>query len=76
VLDVVTDYGMGGGWGVWKTWLFWPFHIPRLGILMVASPLGEFALEMHNRVYIVGEVAGAALLLWDYSRARFRKDST
>ena len=43
---------------------------------MVASPLGEFALEMHNRVYIVGEVAGAALLLWDYSRARFRKDST
>ena len=75
VLDVVTDYGMGGGWGVWKTWLFWPFNIPRLGILTVGSPLSEFALEMHNRVYIAGEVIGAALLLWDFARSRSRRGS-
>ena len=24
VLDVVTDYGRGGGFGVWERWLFWP----------------------------------------------------
>ena len=76
VLDVVTDYGMGGGWGVWKSWLFWPFEIPRLGILMVGSPLGEFALELHSRVYIAGEVIGVALLLWDFARSRLRKHST
>jgi len=39
VLDILTDKGMGGGWGVWKSWLFWPFEIPRIGILDVASPV-------------------------------------
>ena len=74
VLDVVTDFGMGGGLGVWKSWLFWPFQVPRLGILMVASPLGELAGEMENGVYIAGEVIGGALLLWDFARTRFGKD--
>jgi hypothetical protein len=69
-LDVVTDAGLGGGWGVWKSWLFWPFEIPRIGILMVASPLHDFAVEMQSTVYIVGEVTGAALLLWDFARNR------
>jgi membrane-bound metal-dependent hydrolase YbcI (DUF457 family) len=69
VLDVVTDYGMRGGWGVWKSWLFWPFHIPRLGILMI-SPMQELALEMQNTVYIAGELIGVALLLWDLARDR------
>ncbi len=75
VLDVVTDYGIGSGWGVWKSWLFWPFHIPRLGILMVGSPLIELALEVHNRVYIAGELIGAAVLLWDFARSRSRRGS-
>ncbi|HKN54297.1 MAG TPA: metal-dependent hydrolase [Amycolatopsis sp.] len=73
VLDVVTDYGMGGGWGVWKSWLFWPFHIPRLGILMI-PPMQELAFEMQNRVYIAGELIGAALLLWDFAKSRLRRD--
>jgi hypothetical protein len=72
VLDVITDYGVGGGWGVWKRWLFWPFEVPRLGILMVASPLGELASEIHYRVYVVGELVGFALLIVDFVRSRLR----
>jgi len=67
-LDVVTDAGMGSGWGVWKSWLFWPFELPDLHVLMVASPLRELAQEMEKTVYIAGEVIGAALLLWDLVR--------
>jgi hypothetical protein len=73
VLDIVTDKGLGGGWGVWKSWLFWPFEIPRIGILMVASPLQELAYELQSRVYIAGEVIGAALLLWDFARNRSKR---
>ena len=73
LLDVITDKGMGGGWGVWKSWLFWPFEIPRLGILMVASPLHELALELHSTVYITGEIIGAALLLWELIRSQRRR---
>ena len=72
-LDVVTDAGMGGGWGVWKSWLFWPFEIPRIGILMVSSPFQDLAFEMGSTVYIVGEVIGAALLLWDFARSRSKR---
>jgi len=75
VLDVISDAGKGGGLGVWKSWLFWPFEVPRLGILTVVSPLRELALELHSGVYIAGEVMGAALLLWDVARARRPKAS-
>jgi hypothetical protein len=44
-----------------KIWLFWPLEVPGLGILMVASPLPELALELHSTVYIAGEIIGAAL---------------
>ena len=70
VLDVLTDYGMGFGWGVWKSWLLWPFEIPRIGILMVGTPMQELTAEMENAVYIAGEVAGALLLIWDFGRYR------
>jgi hypothetical protein len=70
VLDILTDKGMGGGWGVWKSWLFWPFEVPRIGILMVASPLHELALELQSTVYLAGEMLGAALLIWDFARNR------
>lgn len=73
VLDVLTDYGMGGGWGVWKSWLVWPFEIPRIGILMVGSPLSEFSVELQSGVYIAGELIGAALLLWDFARFRSKR---
>ena len=74
VLDVITDKGLGGGWGVWKSWLFWPFEIPRLGILMVAaSPLQGLAYELHSGVYIAGEIIGAVLLLWDLVRTGRRR---
>jgi len=73
--DVIADAGKGGGLGVWKSWLFWPFEIPRLGILTVASPLHELAMELHSGVYIAGEIMGAALLLWDVARARRPKAS-
>src|SRR5207245_9235030 len=53
--------------------LFWPFEVPRLGILMVASPLHELALELHSTVYIAGESIGATLLLWDLIRSRRRQ---
>jgi len=75
LLDVIADAGKGGGLGVWKSWLFWPFEIPRLGILTVASPLHELAMELHSGVYIAGEIMGAALLLWDVARARRPKAS-
>jgi membrane-bound metal-dependent hydrolase YbcI (DUF457 family) len=75
VLDVITDYVMGGGWGVWKGWLFWPFQVPRLReLVMVGSALGELAGDLKYRVYIAGEVVGALLLLWDYARNRFGRD--
>jgi hypothetical protein len=75
VLDVVADAGKGGGLGVWKSWLFWPFELPDLHVLMVASsPLRELASEINSAVYLGGEVVGALLLLWDWSRNR-SKDS-
>jgi len=73
LLDVITDKGLIRRWGVWKSWLFWPFEVPRLGILMVASPLHELALELHSTVYIAGESIGATLLLWDLIRSRRRQ---
>jgi len=61
---------------VWKSWLFWPFEIPRIGILMVASPVHELAMELQSGVYIAGEVIGGALLLWDWARNRSKQHST
>jgi len=73
-LDVLTDAGMGGGWGVWKNWLFWPFELPRLRTLVTASTaFQDLAFEMGSAVYIVGEVVGAALLLWDFARYRSKR---
>jgi hypothetical protein len=72
VLDIVTDAGLGFGWGIWKSWLFWPLEIPRIGILMV-SPLQELAQELQARIYIVGELTGAVLLLWDLARYRSKR---
>jgi hypothetical protein len=72
-LDVVTDAGMGGGWGVWKSWLFWPFEIPHIGILMVGSPVQDLAMELHSRFYFAGELVGAALLFWDLARNRSKR---
>jgi hypothetical protein len=72
VLDVVSDAGVGFGLGGWKSWLFWPFAIPRLRNLMAASPVHEFAWGFETRMYIASEVIGAALLAWDYVRKRAR----
>lgn len=76
VLDIVTDWGRGGGWGVWERWLFWPLAIPRLHLLalgvMGVSPLQELGTELHIRVNLAGELLGAALLLWDFAKARRR----
>jgi LexA-binding, inner membrane-associated putative hydrolase len=73
VLDILTDKGMGGGWGVWKSWLFWPFEIPDLGILMVTAPLHEFSSEIRSPIYLAGEVVGAALLVWDAVQKRMKR---
>jgi hypothetical protein len=70
VLDMVTDWGRGGGFGVWEQWLFWPLQIPRLHLLMVASPLQELGEELKIRLNVAGELLGAALLLWDSVRGR------
>ena len=71
VLDVVADRGMGFGFGVWKSWLFWPFELPDLNILMVAaSPLRDLSSEIRSPVYLAGEIVGAALLAWDWARNR------
>lgn len=74
VLDIVTDWGRGGGWGVWERWLFWPLAIPRLHFLgMSISPLRQLGAELDIRVNLAGELLGAALLLWDYFKARSRR---
>ena len=75
ILDVVTDFGRGGGWGVWKQWLFWPLEVPRLGIAMagmLGSPLHELGGELRLPVNLIAEVVGAALLLWDLVRSKQR----
>ena len=72
VLDMVTDWGRGGGLGVWERWLFWPLELPRLHLLMVASPLQELWAEVRIPVNLAGELIGAALLLWDFAQTRGR----
>jgi hypothetical protein len=70
VLDMVTDWGRGGGWGAWERWLFWPLEIPRLHLLRAASPLQELSAELRVPVNFAAELLGATLLLWDFARAR------
>jgi membrane-bound metal-dependent hydrolase YbcI (DUF457 family) len=73
MLDIISDWGVKGGWGEWKSWLFWPFEIPRLGLLMAAvSPLRAIGYELRVPVNLYAELIGAALLLWDWSRLRAR----
>lgn len=69
-LDAVTDFGLGGH-GVWRTWLFWPWRLPQLtATVSVPSLIEPFSAEASSRVYVAGEVIGAALLLWDAWRSR------
>ena len=74
-LDVLTDAAMGGGFGVWKSWIAWPWEIPRLRILLSASPGEELGAELTSRVYLAGECIGSALLIWDYVRGRGRNSN-
>jgi hypothetical protein len=64
VLDVLTDYGLGGH-GVWRTWLFWPLGVPSYAIVSIPPLLRAFTPEASSAVYVAGEVLGAALLIWD-----------
>lgn len=76
-LDILTDWGISGGWGVWKTWLFWPFKIPRLGLLMAAlSPLEAIGYEFRAPINLYAEVIGAGLLLWDWRRRRLARSAS
>lgn len=70
LLDVVSDYGMGGR-GVWRTWLCWPWHLRVSPIFAsVSRGLQAFSPEAQSRVYIVGELIGLALLIGDLLRRR------
>jgi membrane-bound metal-dependent hydrolase YbcI (DUF457 family) len=69
-LDVLTDAGMGGGFGVWKSWIAWPWELPRLRTLLSVSPVEELGTELTSKVYLAGECIGAGLLLWDWVRAQ------
>ena len=60
------------GLGVWRERLFWPWRIQGVALVLIWSPLSDFRSEMESRVYILGEVLGAALLLWDIVRRRFQ----
>jgi hypothetical protein len=64
LLDVLTDYGLGGR-GVWRTWLFWPLGVPSFASVSIPPLLRAFAAEASSAVYVAGEVLGAALLIWD-----------
>jgi hypothetical protein len=75
VLDIITDRGIGFGWGEWKSWLFWPFDFGEVHLLLVPSKPRQLAMELQNVVYIAGEIVGAALLLWDLARKRMRNKS-
>ena len=70
LLDVLTDAAMGGGFGVWKSWIVWPWELPRLRTFLSASPVEELGMELTSRTYLTGELIGGALLLWDYLRQR------
>lgn len=67
LLDVLTDYGLGGH-GVWRTWLFWPFGVPSLASVSIPPLLRAFAYEASSAMYLAGELLGAALLVWDRVR--------
>jgi membrane-bound metal-dependent hydrolase YbcI (DUF457 family) len=67
LLDVLTDYGMGGH-GVWRAWLFWPFDVPWFAAVSIPPFLRAYAPEASSTVYLAGELVGAALLLWDRAR--------
>ncbi len=67
LLDVLTDYGMGGH-GVWRAWLFWPLAFPSFATVSFPPLLRAFASEASSAVYVAGELLGAALLLWDGAR--------
>jgi hypothetical protein len=67
LLDVLTDYGLGGH-GVWRTWLFWPLGVPSFTSVSIPPLLRAFAPEASSPVYIVGELIGVVLLVWDRVR--------
>jgi hypothetical protein len=67
LLDVLTDYGLGGH-GVWRTWLFWPLGVPSLASVSIPPLLRAFEPEASSAVYLAGELLGAGLLLWDRAR--------
>lgn len=70
LLDVVTDYGLGGH-GVWRTWLFWPLAIPSFASISPPPLFRAFVSEASSIVYLVGEFLGVALLLWDLARRQW-----
>ena len=67
LLDVLTDYGLGGH-GVWRTWLFWPLAIQSFASVSNSPLLHAFASEASSPVYLSSELLGAALLVWDRVR--------
>lgn len=67
LLDLVTDYALGGH-GAWHTWLFWPLAVPSFAAVSIPLLLRAFATEASSKVYLAGEVLGAALLVWDRAR--------
>jgi len=71
LLDVVTDYGLGGR-GAWLTWLFWPLRIP-LVMTSTPTPVRDFASEATSVVCLAGELIGAALLLRHLAQRRREK---
>ncbi len=67
LLDVLSDYGLGGH-GVWRTWLFWPLGVPSFAAVSTPPLLRAFASEASSIVYLAGELLGVALLVWDRAR--------
>ena len=67
LLDLVTDYALFGH-GAWRTWLFWPLAVPSFATVSIPSLLRAFASEASSKVYLVGELVGAALLIRDRAR--------
>jgi membrane-bound metal-dependent hydrolase YbcI (DUF457 family) len=67
LLDLVPDVA-SGGFFEWRTWLLWPLF--GWGFPPVYSGAVVGGVNLESATYVVGDLLGASLLVWQYARSR------